>query len=212
MRSAAVFVARALRGRIPELRALSRRRVSRLPCGGRAWRKATEAVPAVLSAAQERRAARTDDCARTTCRGNLVPAAAIRQFAGAATAISGAAASAGRDLGQLGPAPPASAERALPQPEPFCCLYQSLAGTLSRWRPPWGTWLTAQVPWPAARGRARWLPAAPQPQPCGGQAVSPPGAARWSLHPRAATGSSRGRRSLLAGPASGGTFQKQRPG
>lgn len=208
MRSAAAFAARASRGRIRGPRARSPRPRPLLPAAGalggsggssRAIGGGGGGSSGGSSGGARRRtqlsAARTGGSARTTCRRNLVPAAAIRQFAGSATAISGAAASAGRDLGQLGPAPPASAEWALPHPEPFCCLCQSLAGTLSRWRPPWGAWLTAQVPRPAARGRARWLPAAPQPQPRGGQALFPPGAARRSVRPGAAPGSSRGRRS-----------------
>lgn len=76
----------------------------------------------------------------------------------------------------------------------------------SRWRLPWGMWLTAQVPWLAMPGRARWGPTAPQPQPCGGWALPSPGA------PGRRPGSPRARRCLLAGPATGGTFQKRRPG
>lgn len=82
----------------------------------------------------------------------------------------------------------------------------------SRWRLPWGTWLTAQVPWLATPGRARWGPAAPQPQPCEGWALPSPGAARWPAPPGAVPGSPRARRCLPAGPATGGTFQKRRSG
>lgn len=45
MRSSAAFVAKALRGRIPELTKLHFREVERLPAGGRARRKETEEVP-----------------------------------------------------------------------------------------------------------------------------------------------------------------------
>lgn len=54
----------------------------------------------------------------------------------------------------------------------------------SRWRLPWGTWLTAQVPWLATPGRARWGPAAPQPQPCGGWALPSPGPRTVACTPR----------------------------